>query len=117
MKTKILRTKILWIWTNGDNNENDVDRLEKMFSGNNGKEGINYGELCLYVEISWKRGAVATESNAINISEKKKNVVMEQLWLTYFNDSLLKNGAITNEEHERMRVIIKNRSFRLEQQR
>ena len=88
-----------------------------MFSGNNGKEGINYGELYLYVERSWKRGAVATESNAINISEKKKNLVMEQLWLTYFNDSLLKNGAITKEEHERMRVIIKNRSFRLEQQR
>ena len=42
---------------------------------------------------------------------------MEQLWLTYFNDSLLKNGAITKEEHERMRVIIKNRSFRMENQR
>ncbi len=42
---------------------------------------------------------------------------MEQLWLTYFNDSLLKNGVITKEEHERMRVIIKNRSFRIEQQR
>lgn len=52
MKTKILRTKILGIWTNDDNNENDVARLEKMFSGNNGKEGINYGELCLYAESS-----------------------------------------------------------------
>lgn len=31
MKTKILRTKILGIWTNGDNNENDVARLEKCF--------------------------------------------------------------------------------------
>ena len=45
MKTKILRTKILRIWTNGDNNENDAVRLEKMLSGNNGKEGINYVEL------------------------------------------------------------------------
>jgi len=60
---------------------------------------------------------MATKSNTCGISEKKKNLVMEQLWLTYFNDSLLKNGAITKEEHERMRVIIKNRSFRLEQQR
>ena len=31
MKTGILRTKILGIWTNGDNNENDAARLEKMF--------------------------------------------------------------------------------------
>ena len=117
MKTKILRTKIFGIWMNGDNNENDAARLEKMFSGNNGKEGINYAELYFDAEDLWRRGAVATESNVINISEKKKNLVMEQLWLTYFNDSLLKNGAITKEEHERMRVIIKNRSFRLEQQR
>ena len=60
---------------------------------------------------------MATESKAINISEKKKNLILEQLWLTYYNDSLLKNGAITKEEHERMRVIIKNRSFRMENQR
>ena len=42
MKTKILRTKILGIWTNGYNHENDAARLEKMFSGNNGKEGFYY---------------------------------------------------------------------------
>ena len=59
---------------------------------------------------------MAVESNAINISKKKKNLVMEQLWLTYFNDSLLKNGVITQEDHERMRVSIKNRSFRIEHQ-
>ena len=82
-----------------------------------GRKEFNYDEFCLYAENSWRWGAVATESIAINISEKKKNLVMEQLWLTYFNDSLLKNGAITKEEHERMRVIIKNRSFRMEQQR
>ena len=58
---------------------------------------------------------MATESNVCNISEKKKNLVMEQLWLTYFNDSLLKNGVITKEEHERMRVMIKNRSFCIKQ--
>ena len=72
-------------------------------------------EVFAYVDNSWKWGAVATESNVCNISEKKKNLVMEQLWLTYFNDSLLKNGVITKEEHERMRVMIKNRSFCIKQ--
>lgn len=59
---------------------------------------------------------MAAESNACNISEKKKNLIMEQLWLTYFNDSLYKNGVITEDAYNKMRVIIKNRSFRIEQQ-
>jgi len=41
---------------------------------------------------------------------------MDQLWLTYFNDSLYKNGVITKDEHNRMRVIIKNRSMSIEKQ-
>ena len=44
MKTKILRTKIsrIMIITKY------FARLENTFSGNNGKEGINYDKLCLY---------------------------------------------------------------------
>ena len=45
---------------------------------------------------------------------KNKDFIMEQLWLTYFNDSLLKNRVITKKEHEKMRLMIKKRSFRKE---
>jgi len=54
------------------------------------------------------------ESITCKVNEKNKDLIMEQLWLTYFNDSLLKNRAITKEEHERMRLMIKKRSFRKE---
>ncbi|MBE6986584.1 MAG: hypothetical protein E7433_04075 [Ruminococcaceae bacterium] len=60
--------------------------------------------------------AMAAEANAYPVSEKKKNLIMDQLWLTYFNDSLYKNGVITKDEHNRMRVIIKNRSMSIEKQ-
>ena len=59
---------------------------------------------------------MAAEANACHISEKKKNLIMDELWLTYFNDSLYKNGVITKDEHNRMRVIIKNRSMSIEKQ-
>ena len=59
---------------------------------------------------------MATKSNTCGISEKKKNLVMEQLWLTYFNDSLYKNGVITESEHNKMRILIKNRSLSIEKQ-
>lgn len=59
---------------------------------------------------------MAAETNDRYISEKKKNLIMDQLWLTYFNDSLYKNGVITANEYDRMRVIIKNRSLTIEKQ-
>ncbi len=59
---------------------------------------------------------MAAEANDRYISEKKKNLIMDQLWLTYFNDSLYKNGVITENEYDKMRVIIKNRSLSLEKQ-
>jgi len=56
------------------------------------------------------------EPEAITLkgNEKNKDFIMEQLWLTYFNDSLLKNRVITKMEHEKMRLMIKKRSFRKE---
>ena len=56
------------------------------------------------------------EPEAITLkgNEKNKDFIMEQLWLTYFNDSLLKNRVITKKEHEKMRLMIKKRSFRKE---
>ncbi len=59
---------------------------------------------------------MAAEANDRYISEKKKNLIMDQLWLTYFNDSLYKNGVITENEYDKMRVIIKNRSLSIEKQ-
>lgn len=59
---------------------------------------------------------MAAEANDRYISEKKKNLIMDQLWLTYFNDSLYKNGVITEEERNKMRVLIKNRSLSIEKQ-
>ena len=59
---------------------------------------------------------MAAETNDRYIGEKKKNLIMDQLWLTYFNDSLYKNGVITENEYDRMRVIIKNRSLTIEKQ-
>ena len=44
------------------------------------------------------------------VSEKQKQMILEQLWLTYYNDTLYANGVITEEERSRMRVRIRNRA-------
>ena len=40
-----------------------------------------------------------------------KQAVIEQLWLTYYNDTLYKKGMITEDQRNRMRVMIKNRAM------
>lgn len=52
------------------------------------------------------------EVNAMKpgMTEQKKQAVMEQLWLTYFNDTLFTKGMITEEQRSKMRIKIKNRS-------
>ena len=84
--------------------------------GNNNKEGIYYGSYYFHAYALQRWDAMAAEANAYPVSEKKKNLIMDQLWLTYFNDSLYKNGVITESEYDRMRVIIKNRSLTIEKQ-
>ena len=44
------------------------------------------------------------------MNEQKKQAVMEQLWLTYYNDTLFAKGMITEEQHNKMRVMIKSRT-------
>ncbi len=44
-----------------------------------------------------------------NITEQQKTVVLEQLWLSYYNDTLFKHGIITETERNKMRILIKNR--------
>lgn len=53
-----------------------------------------------------------TEENEMRpgMTEQKKQAVMEQLWLTYYNDTLFAKGLITEDQRNKMRVKIKNRS-------
>lgn len=43
----------------------------------------------------------------------KNKAMYEQLWLRYFNDSLLAQGIITKEEHQKMNTRIVNRKGRV----
>lgn len=43
-------------------------------------------------------------------TQQKHNAICEQLWLTYFNDTLYAKGLITEEQRNKMRIKIKNRS-------
>ena len=44
------------------------------------------------------------------MTELKKQAVMEQLWLTYYNDTLFAKGLITEEQRNKMRLMIKSRT-------
>ena len=45
-----------------------------------------------------------------DMNEQKKQAVMEQLWLTYYNDTLFAKGLITEEQRNKMRLMIKSRT-------
>ena len=45
-------------------------------------------------------------------AQRRKNVA-EELWLHYFNDSLLTKGVITEKEHLKMNLEINLRTQRL----
>ena len=44
------------------------------------------------------------------MTEQKKQVVIEQLWLTYYNDTLFAKGLITEEQRNKKRLMIKSRT-------
>ena len=44
------------------------------------------------------------------LNEQEIQTVIQQLWLTYFNDTLFVKGLITEEQRNRMRLRIKNRA-------
>ena len=48
-----------------------------------------------------------------NEANDKNKGQYEQLWLRYFNDSLLEKGIITKEEHQKMNTRIVNRKGRV----
>ena len=48
-----------------------------------------------------------------NETNEKTKIQYEQLWLRYFNDSLLEKGVITKEEYQKMNTRIINRKGRV----
>ena len=48
------------------------------------------------------------------MTEQKKESVLEKLWLTYYNDTLYEKGLITEQQRNKMRVMIKTRAFSME---
>ena len=44
------------------------------------------------------------------MTAQNKQAGMEQLWLTYYNDTLFAKGLITEEQRNKMRLMIKSRT-------
>ena len=51
-----------------------------------------------------------TEDRKQFMNEQKKQAVIEQLWLTYYNDTLIAKGVITEDQRNKLRVMIKSRT-------
>lgn len=51
-----------------------------------------------------------TKEMKAGMNEQKKQAVMELLWLTYYNDTLFAKGMITEEQRNKMRLMIKSRT-------
>ena len=49
-----------------------------------------------------------TEDRKQFMNEQKKQAVIEQLWLTYYNDTLFAKGVITEDQRNKLRVMIKS---------
>lgn len=44
------------------------------------------------------------------VTTQQIQAITQQLWLTYFNDTLFAKGLITEQQRNQMRIKIKNRS-------
>ena len=51
-----------------------------------------------------------TEDRKQFMNEQKKQAVIEQLWLTYYNDTRFAKGVITEDQRNKLRVMIKSRT-------
>ena len=51
-----------------------------------------------------------TEDRKQFMNEQKKQAVIVQLWLTYYNDTLFAKGVITEDQRNKLRVMIKSRT-------
>ena len=54
------------------------------------------------------------ENTHSEVSQQRRQSIMEQLWLTYYNDTLYEKGVITEDERNKMRIKIKSRTRQLE---
>ena len=58
-----------------------------------------------------RRNSMAeTKEMKTGMTDQKKQAVIEQLWLTYYNDTLFAKGLITEDQRNRMRLMIKSRT-------
>ena len=44
--------------------------------------------------------------------EQKNRIIIEQLWLNYYNDTLFAKGLITEDQRNRIRLLIRNRTVK-----
>lgn len=51
-----------------------------------------------------------TKEMKTGMTDQKKQAVIEQLWLTYYNDTLFAKGMITEDQRNRMRLMIRSRT-------
>lgn len=51
-----------------------------------------------------------TKEVTTGMTNQKKQAVIEQLWLTYYNDTLFAKGLITEDQRNRMRLMIRSRT-------
>ena len=67
---------------------------------------------CIHSGNTFSEMGGTTSMNIENnrLSEQKIQTIIEQLWLTYYNDTLYAKGLITEEQRNKMRVRIKNRT-------
>lgn len=45
-------------------------------------------------------------------NEQQRRIVVEEIWLRYFNDTLLQKGLITQQEHQKMILKIQEETER-----
>ena len=50
------------------------------------------------------------------MTEQKKQAIIEQLWLTYYNDTLFAKGLITEEQRNKIRIKIKSQVSEVKKQ-
>ena len=52
-----------------------------------------------------------TKEMKSGMTDQKKQAVIEQLWLSYYNDTLFAKGIITEQQRNKMCLMIKRRNF------
>lgn len=46
----------------------------------------------------------------VTSTNRKKQTVIEQLWLTYYNDTLYAKGLIDKDQRNKLSIMIRNRA-------